>query len=363
MNLQQFEIALALLAEIQQVDVGDLRQTIKQAGASQKVGADFMGRESSAHAISGGFGKRLALRPLCAFSRSPSHTLFPEKSAMSSQLPPARSSSLPSLVPVACEDQLNYATNCVSSPLRSPIKECPESSPPNNGQPAEARDALDAALLFGAKGMRKDVTDEHKQHAKKKASDALALALLAEARDSGIDVTHSGLQKAKRIAQGALDFTLLTERNLDIDVQTLDELKLHAQDAVQVGLLAMQRIEDTPEETLSPRLQASALEAVEQLLLMASQALQVRLCGKSLADAGQTARWAVARALDSELRCSGVEVTPQERQWALEQACLALDSVTLAETCLPREGGEFSLLKQRALNILHLALLGVKISL
>lgn len=220
--------------------------------------------------------------------------------------------------------------------------------------------------------MRKNVTDERKQHAKKKASDALALALLAEARDSGIDVTHSGLQKAKRIAQGALDFTLLTEQNLDIDMQTLDELKLHAQDAVQVGLLAMQRTEGTPEETLSPRLQASALEAVEQLLFMASQVLQGRLCGQSLAGAAQTsladlrqslaAREAVARALDSEVRCSGVEVTHEELQWALEQACLALDSVTLAETWLPREGGDFSLLKQQALNIVHLALLGVKTS-
>lgn len=222
---------------------------------------------------------------------------------------------------------------------------------------AEARDALDAAILFGAEAVRRD-DEGQRQHFKQMASDALGLALLAEARDSGITVVPSGLLRAKQTAQGSLDFTLLTEPSLNIDAQILDRLKVHAEDAVQVGLLAMQRIADGSEEALSPCLQDSALEALELLLSIASSVLRGHLSEQDLCDARQRAQDAVTRAVECEAKCSCIEATPEELQQACERAYVALESVTLAEPDM----GALALVKQRALNALHLALLGLESS-
>lgn len=329
------------------------------------------------------------LRPLSTLSRTPSHTVLSSVAAVSSSRGPFMPSHVsPQLQyehglrgedsPAPPNDsdhpgELSMETDAMQMLLEAmeacvtgDVSDCDSRHFKNDAQDvphkvaeiAEARDALDAALLWGAESMREDVPQVQRRQAKEKASDALGLALLTEARESGIDVTPAGLLKAKGIAQGALDFRFLTERNLELDADTLDELKIHAEDAVQVGLLAMERAADVPQETLSPRLQSSALDALEELLCVASQVLHGELSGKGLADARQRARGAVARAVACEAQCSGIDVTQEELQRALERACLALDSVALTEPEL-RTNLERTQVKQRALHSLHLAMLGV----
>lgn len=415
MNFVQFEMAIARLAEIQHVKEDVLWQSIEGAGAAQQTPLPTncpspKVEQKALDPSKNSMHFAPMLRPLCSLSRTPSNTKWLTSptsqplSSRSSSLPAfavQRSPAPPSVFFLTPADALTAL--CLSMPLEDSAEVtgalspafpagAPQETPEHQrccamehveaearlqklckvgreGAPcksrgdttAEARDALDAAVLFGAEATRKGVPDEQRLHAKRRASDALSLALLAEARDSGIDVVPNGLLKAKQVAQGALDFTLLTERNLDIDMCALDELKVHAQDAVQVGLLAMQRAEITSEEPLSPRLQASAPEALEQLLGISSRVFQGHLCGQSLVDARQSAREAVTRAVTCEAKCSGIQVAPEELEQALQQAYLALDSVTLAEPDMCASG-ESSPLQRRALHALHLALLGVKMS-
>lgn len=189
----------------------------------------------------------------------------------------------------------------------------------------------------------------------------MALALSAEARDAGIDVVPSALRRAVQISQDALDFTFLIDRSFDVDAQWLDELRSHAEDAVQMGLLAIERAECAHGEEMNPQLQAGTLQALEEVFHTTARVLRWRLAGQSLEDARRRAREAVARAVACEARRSGLQLAPKELQQVLRRTHAALDSVTLAEpdACA---SGDFALLGLQALNALHLSLLGVSVS-
>lgn len=314
-----------------------------------------------------------SLRPLSSLSRRPSHSLLSPsvvgKLALNPQtrlvemISPRGSASLSrssSCGPPRTKAWSSWTPECNQSDRDGDLPKA--SAQCMHGKDAkipEARDALEAALLFGAEVMRIGISDESRHHAKEKASDALAFALIAAARETGIDVTPVRLLKARSVAQGALDF-ILSERNLDINAQTLDELKVHAQGAVEVGLLAMERSEGELDEVPCTQSQSSALQAVEKLPCIASQVLQGRLSGKSLDDARKSARDAVARAISCEAQCSGMDATQEELQCAMQRACLALDFIMLNEP-ETQTSEEQLLVKQQVLNCLHLALLGVSL--
>lgn len=436
MGFQQFENALALLADVQHMDEGTLRRKIVQAGSPKQNGlseseerrpyASSDGtpspscpeRATALHGQSRSQSEAAArtLRPLRSLARSTSHgtVLSPTVAShesmvacspiryLSEQSPqqqdatpstsPAMSSvdtATPSVSPAASstdtasiswkaevspdetplashdampDNQSDAAARTAASPprsLRSLLKLGMQASSCKRGVQAEAQDALDAALLFRAEATRCELPCEQKKQAKNKSSDALALALLAEARNAGMDIAPIGLQKAERIAQNALDFTFLTDRNLDIDAQWLDELRSHAEDAVQMGLLAIDRSESSS-EALTPRQHGKTLEALEEVFHITSRVLRQHLTGPSLANAKQSAREAVSRAVMCEVKCSGLQLTPKQLQQALRRTHAALDSVTLADPDVCATG-DFALLKHQALNALQLALLGVKI--
>jgi len=284
---------------------------------------------------------------------------------------------MPSIVTPPCQPQVasssdTAASNSLPVPAKQKTqvpqslslgellkKKASESAVERRGNIEDPKDALDAAILFGTEAMRQDVPEVQKL-LKSKASDALALALFSEARDVGIETVPSSLLKATEVAQGALDFTFLTQAHLAIDAHNLDELRVRAEDAIQVGLNAMQRADLSAEEPLGTHFQESTLECLEQVLCIASDVLRGRLREQALVDARQKARDAVASAVDCEVTCSCIQLSPEELQHAVRRACLALDSVTLVDPDMCASS-KLSLVKGKALNTLHLALLGVKI--
>lgn len=408
-DFQQFKMAVSLLANMLHVKEEVIWQRIEQSGVPPPAADIEQHQQETVDVCKSNqdsltSSKTSSLRPLCSLSRAPSHTLLspslPRQSvshwSLSSasffakqrqqEVPSTRSleaksqgslrhasapedlgkviGALPTEAPqeaVTCsKDSAPAGTE--SAPF--PEKACSIGSRMGNAshmraQAAEARDALDAAVLFGAGAIRKNASAEQQDQAKQTASHALGLALLAEAREVGIDIIPSVFLKAKSTAQGALDFALLTERNLDIDAFALDELKVHAQDAVRAGLLAMQRAEETAEEALSPSLQSAAPDALEQLLGIVSWVQQGSLSRQSLVEARQAARGAVTRAVTCEAQCCGMHVTPEELQRACQRAYLALDLVTLTEPDTSVNGELCLLVTQQALNALHLAILGL----
>lgn len=404
----QFEEAVALLADWQGISLEILWSRIEKAGAPHRKRKD-RARSVPVKAEAVAVGSP-SLPPLCSLIRSPSHTppltsqrstvlvssFANQVSSWDNQILSAEGSSSTSPEGIeTLQEQISEVTpQHVSSDelpqdialeigmemqptLRNDCMDIPATyfaaCPPEKGWPFKVdasmvvdwqseevniRDALDAALIFGAAAMKRGASEEQKSRDKVKASHAVAMATLAEAREAAIVIDARGIEKAAKGAQDALDFFFLTQRCFDITSEKLDDMRVHVEDAIQVGLLVMQRDRDMSGEEPALHTQDSTMQALEEVFCTTSKVLREHLVGQCADEARRQAREAVAKAVTCEVECSGVDVTPESLHRALWRAHVALDAVLLAnpDACAY---GAFASIKRQAVNALQLALLDV----
>mmetsp|Transcript_143298 Transcript_143298/g.260730 ORF Transcript_143298/g.260730 Transcript_143298/m.260730 type:complete len:1659 (-) Transcript_143298:49-5025(-) len=220
-----------------------------------------------------------------------------------------------------------------------------------------ARDALDIALVTGATQHRHGVSIEECAQARRRGSEALGLAVLAEAYDAGLDITREEIMQAKKKAQGALEFTLMTKRDLDLGSEEFQDVKTHARDALQVGLLQGDMNEQQPDDA-EPRVQGRAHDAIDQVVRMFRDARYSRLSPQQLEEAKFKAVEAVDQALATDVELAGLDLSPEARQKAARRAHVNLDAALLRQDAPNEEPAER---RRRASDALHLAILGVQL--
>jgi hypothetical protein len=226
-----------------------------------------------------------------------------------------------------------------------------------------AQDALDAALLFRVEATNQDILVEQLHHARVKASVALTFALLMEAREYNIDVGPKEILEAREKVQRTLDFIFHSNKNMKVDAHDLFKLRTHAQDAIRVALFDTQT---SGNEEVNRSMQASAPEALKEVFLLTSKALRGHLSGDRLDDAKKRAHDAVARAVIAEMRCCGIEVDNSSQKFMQDlkrtqrRVHAALDSTFLADADVCA-AADYPKMQIRAMNSLHLAMIGVKV--
>lgn len=222
-----------------------------------------------------------------------------------------------------------------------------------------ARDALDVALLIGSSQHRPGVSVEECAQSRRRGSEALGLALLAEAYDAGLDITREELAKAKKKAQGALEFTLMTKRDLDLGSEEFHDVKTHARNALQVGLLGAQRDANEQSPNSSElRTQGGPQDAVNRVLRMFAEVRCSRLSMHQLEEAKSKAKSAVNQALATDVELAGLELPPEIKQKAMRLAHANLDVALLSWEAVDEDVAET---RKRASDAVHLAILGVQL--
>jgi hypothetical protein len=374
MSLAQFQVALAMLSQKLCIQEELIRQKVEAAGGFGQL--SDMNSRSSARAERPQPSTRTQspvhlLGPLSSLSRSPaSGTPFTPTMRLDTCSVPAKtpkdksevcqnldsSDALPK-VPSATRLPTDETSTLTSQPsLRQLLKSGARSTvnTSRRGESAEARDALDVFLLFSAEAAKENAPAEQRKHFRDQASKALSLAMLAEARESLIEVGPQEVQQAKETAHGALDFLFLSAPQLAIDAHDLEELRVHALDAVRVALLGIRTSGDRE------YVMALAPQALGQVFTLTSKALRGKFSRKEMEEAKESARAAVGKAVLGELQCGGITIESDELKRAKRRVHSAMDSIFLAEPKLCA-AGDFSAIKKRALDALHLAILGIMI--
>mmetsp|Transcript_151187 Transcript_151187/g.263487 ORF Transcript_151187/g.263487 Transcript_151187/m.263487 type:complete len:206 (-) Transcript_151187:56-673(-) len=163
--------------------------------------------------------------------------------------------------------------------------------------------------------------------------------------------------RQKKKAQGALEFTLMTKRDLDLGSEEFQDVKTHARDALQVGLLQGDMNEQQPDDA-EPRVQGRAHDAIDRVVRMFRDVRYSRLSPQQLEEAKFKAVEAVDQALATDVELAGLDLSPEARQKAARRAHVNLDAALLRQDAPNEEPAER---RRRASDALHLAILGVQL--